>query len=57
MIEVQRRGIFNSVLVTSVLEDVYNMWDDKYRERLTRYCSSLNMNGVMAQLALVQLPV
>ena len=55
MIEVMSRGVLDSVFVVGILEMVKTHGTTSMR-KLTRYSSSLNIKGVMAQLALVQLP-
>ena len=52
-VELVGRRVFNPVFIMSILGTCQNTCNDGDR-RLTRYSSSLNMKGVMAQLALVR---
>ena len=47
-VEIGRRRVFNSVLVTSVLRDKLTHVTRNRYGKLMRYPSSLNMKGVMA---------
>ena len=55
-IELVRRRVLNPVFITSVLGAGQNTWNNESKG-LTRYSSSLNINGVMACLWLVWDPV
>ena len=52
-IEVMSRRVFNSVLVASILKGNVNNTCNNKHKGLTRYSSSLYINGVMAHPALV----